>query len=408
VAFSWKRNLLVLWAGSFLVSMAFSVSMPFMSIFLQDDLGVRDHLEVWTGAVFAVTFLASSVIAPFWGSLADKYGRRPMMLRAGICLSAAYFLYYLVQNPVELFAARFLEGLLAGYIPSAVALVATNTPEKQVGYALGVMSTANAAASIIGPLVGGVVSHYIGPRDTFFMAGVMVLIAFVIALLWVKEPSFKKSEAKRSSVFKDLQVAVANRSLMSALLIVFVTSTSIMILEPLITIYVQQLGSNASSASVSAGIVFSAVGVATLIAAPRWGRIGPRIGYAKVLSIGLLGGGIGNLLQIAVHNIAAFGVLRFVYGLFFAAVFPALNAFIAMHTEPGFRSRAFSLNQTSNQLGLLIGPLIGGFLATQFSITVVFAINGCMLLLVAAMLKIPKLSIAAKPQASHANGLGAD
>ncbi|MFD0696667.1 MFS transporter [Paenibacillus sp. GCM10027628] len=393
MAFSWKRNLFVLWMGTFLVSMAYSVSIPFMSIFLQNDLGVDNHLEVWTGAVFAITFLASSLIAPFWGSIADKYGRKPMMLRAGICLSIAYFLYFIVQNPYELIAVRIMEGLLAGYIPSAFALVATNTPEKHVGYALGIISTANAAASVIGPLVGGVVSHIIGPRDTFFLAGVMVFIAFLIAWFWVKEPSFNKSQAKRSSVIQDLKAASSNRNLMVALIIVFITSTSIMILEPLLTIYVIQLGSGQDSASLHAGIIFSAVGIATLIAAPRWGKIGGTIGYEKVLFIGLLGGGIGNLLQIAFHHLIGFGSLRFVYGLFFAAVFPALNAFIAQHTDPNFRSRAFGLNQSANQLGLLLGPLIGGLLATRLPITAVFAINGCLLLLVAVFMRIPRFSL---------------
>ncbi|RAV20493.1 MFS transporter [Paenibacillus contaminans] len=391
--FSWKRNLFILWVGCFLVSMAYSVSIPFMSIFLQDDLGVDNHLEAWTGVIFAITFLAGALIAPFWGSLADKYGRKPMMLRAGICLSACYFLYYVVSNPYELIAVRIVEGLLAGYIPSAVAMVATNTPEKHLGYALGTISTASAAATIIGPLLGGVVSHYVGPRDTFMLSGCMVFVAFVIALLWVKEPSLKKSEAKRSSVFQDFKVAAANRTLMGALLIVFITSTSIMIIEPLLTIYVLKLGSSQSSASLHAGIIFSAVGFATLIAAPRWGRLGTRIGYEKVLFIGLIGGGVGNLLQILFHDLVGFGSLRFAYGLFFAAVFPALNAFIAKNTDPDFRSRAFSLNQSANQMGLLLGPLIGGVAATQIPIPIVFVITGIMLLAVAALLKMPRFSI---------------
>lgn len=404
-AYSWKRNLFVLWIGTFLVSMAYSVSIPFMSIFLQNDLGVNDHLEAWTGTIFAITFLASSLIAPFWGSIADKYGRKPMMLRAGLCLSIAYFLYFIVQNPYELIAARIMEGLLAGYIPSAFALVATNTPEKHVGYALGIISTANAAATIMGPLLGGVVSHMIGPRDTFFLAGTMVFIAFLIALFWVKEPSFNKSEAKRSSVAQDLRIAASNHKLITALFIVFITSTSIMILEPLLTIYVLKLGADQSSASLHAGIIFSAVGIATLIAAPQWGKIGARIGYEKVLFIGLLGGGIGNLLQVWVNHLIGFGSLRFVYGLFFAGVFPALNAFIAKHTEPEFRSRAFGLNQSANQMGLLLGPLIGGLLAGQLSIPVVFAINGSMLLIVALLTKVPKFSLLTSRSASESKAL---
>nr|WP_275983427.1 MFS transporter [Paenibacillus hamazuiensis] len=396
--FSWKRNLFVLWVGAFLVSMAYSVSIPFMPLFLHDELGVNSHLEIWTGTIFAVTFLASSMIAPFWGSLADQYGRKMMMLRAGVCLSGAYFLYYLVDNPYEMLAARVLEGLLAGFIPSSIALVATNTPEEHAGYALGIMSTANATASIIGPLVGGAVSHWIGPRNTFLLAGVLVFIAFLIALLWVKEPNFKKSGARRSNVLGDLKEASSNRCLMVILLMVFITSTSTLILEPLLTIYVLQLGSSQESASLYSGIIFSSVGIATLIAAPFWGKIGERIGYGRVLFIGLLAGGIGNLLQFFFHSLIGFGALRFGYGLFFAGVFPALNAAIVKTTDPAFRGRAFSLNQTANQLGIMLGPLLGGLLANQLSIPVVFLITGFLILLTALLSKSPKFAIDPAPR----------
>ncbi|WP_090797226.1 MFS transporter [Paenibacillus sp. GP183] len=389
--FSWKRNLIVLWLGCFLVSMAYSVSIPFLSIFLQDQLGIKSHLETWTGFIFAITFLFSSLIAPFWGSLADKYGRKPMMLRAGICLTLAYLAYFFVQTPFQLTGVRIIEGLLAGYIPSAISIVATNTPEKDVGYALGLISTSNATALIIGPLVGGFISQWVGTRNTFFLSAILVFVAFFIALLWVKEPNFRKKAEKRQSVAKDLKEALSNPRLMFILLIVFTTSLSIMIVEPLLTVYVLKLGSSKSSASMNSGIIFSIVGIATLLGAPLWGKIGARIGYNKVLFYGLLGGGIGNILQIMFNNLIGFGVLRFVYGLFFAAVFPALNALIVQMTEPEFRGRAFSLNQTANQLGLLIGPILGGVLANLLSIPIVFLINGFLLLCIAVIFKLKSI-----------------
>ena len=92
------------------------------------------------------------------------------------------------------------------------------------------------------------------------------------------------------------------------------------------------------------------------------GKIGQRIGYGKVLIIGLVGGAVGNLLQFFTTGYIGFGVLRFVYGLFFAAVFPAINAMIVQATDPGFRGRAFSLNQSASQIGTMAGPIIGGIL----------------------------------------------
>jgi MFS family permease len=170
---------------------------------------------------------------------------------------------------------------------------------------------------------------------------------------------------------------------MKVLLMVVLINSSVMLIEPLLTIYVLQLGGSHDSASFSSGIIFSAVGIATVLAAPRWGKLGGRIGFRRTLLIGLIGGGVGNLLQIFVHNLYGFGALRFGYGLFFAAVFPALNALIVQATSPEFRGRAFSLNQSSNQIGIMIGPMAGGTLGSWLSIPFVFAVNGIALLLVA-------------------------
>ncbi|TDF96606.1 MFS transporter [Paenibacillus piri] len=386
----WKFQLLILWIGSFFVSMSFSISIPFLPIFLQEQLQVQEHLELWSGAIFSVSFLASAFISPFWGSLADKYGRKPMMIRAAASLSVVYLLYYFVHNPYELFAIRLLEGLLAGYIPSAVALVATSTPEKHVGYSLSIMTTATAAGGIIGPLVGGSVSHWIGNREAFLLSSGMVFIALIIALVWVKEANVNK-KTERSHVLNDLKIAVSSTSLLPIILITFVVSASVMIIEPLLTIYVLQLGANKSEASLSSGIIFSAVGIATLIAAPRWGKIGAKIGYEKVLFIGLLGGALGNLLQIAFHSLIGFGALRFGYGLFFAAVYPALSSLIVKTTDIGFRGRAFGLNQSAMQMGTMAGPVMGGLLASHISIPMVFLVNSILLFVIAFFVKSRKV-----------------
>ena len=144
-----------------------------------------------------------------------------------------------------------------------------------------------------------------------------------------------------------------------------------------------EMGVQPDRASLSSGIIFSAVGIATVIMAPKWGKIGSRIGYGKVLIIGLVGGAVGNLLQFFTTGYAGFGILRFVYGLFFAAVFPAINAMIVQVTEPGFRGRAFSLNQSASQIGTMAGPIIGGMLGGWLPIRWIFVINGAALLLTA-------------------------
>lgn len=388
--FSWRKNLYVLWSGVFFCSMAYSMVIPFLSLFISHDLGVSTNVTLWSGLTFGITFLAGALIAPYWGSLSDKYGRKPMLLRSGFCLCGVYILTSLVQDPYQLLGVRILSGLLAGYVPSAIALVATNTPERNVGYSLGIMSTAGAAGSIVGPMIGGVLSKYIGYRECFLAAGGVVLISALIALFFVKEENFHRDQA-RSHVLDDFKEAIANRPLIRHLTVVLIVTTSVMVLEPLLTLYVVDLGASMGDASLSSGIIFSAVGIATVIAAPIWGKIGQRIGYQNTLIIGLVGGGVGNLLQLVFHNLYGFGILRFMYGLFFAAVYPSLNALIVKTTASEFRGRAFSLNQSANQLGGMAGPIAGGAAAGFIPISFVFVLNGLLLLITAWVLKLNPL-----------------
>ncbi|EJL42903.1 MFS transporter [Brevibacillus agri] len=393
--FSWKRNLFVLWVGVFFCSTAYSISIPFLPIFLHTSLGVHEHLEAWSGISFGITFLASALISPYWGSLADKYGRKPMLIRSGFSLALLYFLTYFITDPYLFLVLRVFQGLLAGYVPAAIALVATNTPEKNVGYALGVMATSGATGGIVGPLVGGVVSHLWGNAEAFLFSGCVVLVAALIATFLVKETNMNRS-GSRSNVREDLRAAIANRSLMTILGLSLMVTISVMLLEPLLTVYVLQLGASQQEASLSAGIIFAAVGIATVIAAPQWGKLGGKVGYTKILFIGLLGGAFGNLLQFFFTNLYGFGVLRFAYGLFFAAVYPSINAMIVKVTEPEFRGRAFSLNQSANQLATMLGPVLGGVLGGAIPIRYVFIINGIALLATAILIRSKKPGLAGK------------
>ncbi|GAA3407841.1 multidrug efflux MFS transporter MdtG [Paenibacillus hodogayensis] len=374
----WKRNLRILWFGLFFNHMAYTLSVPFFPLFLQHDLGITRGVEVWAGVSISISFLIAGLCAPFWGSLADKYGSKQTLIRSGVGLGIAHLANYFVYDPYSFLAVRIFQGLVAGFNPASVALIGTNTPQKHVGYALGVISTSTAAGSILGPLAGGVLSHWIGLRECFIASGVMTLLSALI-VIGVKE-IHKRSEGRRPGVIDDLKRAAGNPRLMRVYALILLVSTSVFIVEPLLTIFVVQLGGSVDNAALSSGVVFSAVGVATVLMAPRWGRLGARIGYERTLFIGLLGGGLGGIAQLAVQHIAAFGMLRFGYGLFFAAVYPALNALIVQYTEDDFRGRAVSLSQSASQFGIVLGPLLGGFLGGWIGIPFVFLLTGLALL----------------------------
>lgn len=382
----WRRNLCILWLGLFLNHMAYTLSVPFFPLFLQKELGIGKGVEAWSGVSISISFLISGLCAPFWGSLADQYGRKLMLVRSGMGLGAAHLANYFVYDLYTFIVVRVFQGLMAGFSPASVALVGTNTPEKHVGYALGVISTATAAGGILGPLAGGLLIQWLGLRECFIASALITFLSALIVLAGVKE-IHKRPEGPRPSMMDDLKQAARNSNLMRVYWLILLVSTSVMILEPLLTIYVVQIGGRSDNASLSSGIVFSAVGIATVIMGPRWGRIGGRIGYHKTLLIGLLGGGIGNLLQLGVPHLLGFGLLRFGYGLFFAAVYPALNALIIRYAESDFRSRAVSLSQSASQFGIVVGPLLGGFIGGWVSIPFVFLLTGAALLAAACAIR---------------------
>jgi MFS transporter, DHA1 family, multidrug resistance protein len=374
----WKINLWVLWIGVFFTAASFSMVIPFLPIFLL-QIGVHENTEMWSGLIFSSAFFAGAIATPFWGNLADKYGRKPMIVRAGFALFVIYTLMAFVTNPYQILALRILQGLLSGFIPGAIALIGTNTPSDKVGYALSLISSAAASGMIIGPLLGGGIAELAGNRWAFASGGLIVGLATFLIIFWVKEENFKPSKVK-GSIISDFKVALNNRPFLLVIILTLVTSCSIMTIDPILPLYIADLSSSSNYASFLTGVIIALPGIASVLFAPRWGKWADKVGFQRVLFIGLMGGGLGILAQILFSQIWGFSIMRFIYGIFFCAVFPALNGLVVKSTPEDFRGRAFSLNQTANQIGGMIGPIIGGFIGGIFPVQSVFMVTGILLL----------------------------
>lgn len=378
----WRRNLWLLILGTFLVSSSYSMVVPFLPLFLL-QLGTRRGVEVWSGLLFSVSYLTGALFSPLWGWLADRYGRRQMLLRAGFGLSAVYIATAFVTNRTELLLLRLLQGAVSGYIPGAITLIGSTTPETEVGYALSLISTASATGNIVGPLFGGILAHFLGNREAFFSAGLLMLLPTAIALFGVREPP--RHSVARHAAPTGFRQLLRSGPLVGVLLCTLATYFATMTIEPVLPLYVVELGGSVRNASLLAGIVFSISGIAGILFTPQWGRMGDRVGFRTTLLIGLVGGGIGSLLQIPVHSIVGFTVVRFFYGAAFSAVLPALNGQIVRFTSKSLRGQAFGLGQSANQLGTMLGPLVGGAVASAYGIHQVFWLTGFLLLATAAL-----------------------
>ncbi len=162
---NWKRNLTVTWLGCFLTGAAFSLVMPFLPLYVE-QLGVTGHsaLNMWSGLVFSITFLFSAIASPFWGGLADRKGRKIMLLRSALGMAIVMMLMGMAQNIWQFLLLRALLGLLGGFIPNANALIATQIPRHKSGWALGTLSTGAVSGALLGPLAGGFLADHWGLR----------------------------------------------------------------------------------------------------------------------------------------------------------------------------------------------------------------------------------------------------
>lgn len=194
---NWKRNLIVAWLGCFLTGAAFSLVMPFLPLYVE-QLGVTGHseLNMWSGIVFSITFLFSAIASPFWGGLADRKGRKIMLLRSALGMGIVMVLMGLAQNIWQFLILRALLGLLGGFVPNANALIATQVPRNKSGWALGTLSTGGVSGALLGPMAGGLLADSYGLRPVFFITASVLLLCF-LSPYFVSKKNSNRSAKKR-------------------------------------------------------------------------------------------------------------------------------------------------------------------------------------------------------------------
>lgn len=378
---SWRRNLWVLSIAVMLSGSSYTMVIPFLPLYLL-DIGVsQNDVNVWSGIIFSVSFLVSALMAPYWGRCADQSGKRRMVMRAGFSLAFVYFLGAFVRNPMELLIVRILQGFASGFVPASMAIIASSVPKEKMGFSLGIMQTTLLIGGILGPLLGGSFSHFFGMRLSFVIAAGIIFSGTAGVGIFVKEP-VNNEPPSEGSIMDDLRMAFGNKKLVEMLLLLFGAQMISMTLQPLITLYVAQLQGTMEGVALTAGIIYSLAGMAGAMSAPTWGKLGQQKGFIKILVIAFIGAGIFNMGQFFVNTIYQFSVLQFFFGLFIVGVYPAINTIAVNSTDKAFQGRIFGLTTTANQLGSMVGPLIGGMISSWLGIRPVFLFTGSSLIII--------------------------
>ncbi|MBB3109848.1 MFS family permease [Paenibacillus phyllosphaerae] len=381
----WKKNLAVLWVGQFLVMAGMTMIIPFLSLYLQTDLGLSDPHETatWAGIIFAGNFVTSFLFQPLWGKLSDRYGRKMMLLRSGFGMAIVMVLMGFAQNPWHLLLLRMVNGTISGFNPASVSLISATTPKERMGFAMGTLQSGGIAGTILGPFIGGLLADAIGFRPIFYVTGLLLFLASLLAMFVVKESFDRTKAAAKPNVSIIQGFASLSRipQLKSLFAVTFLIQFAMIGPMPLMPLYVQELHGTAVNLAFWSGLVGSAAGLSNMVSSPLLGRLSDRIGQERILLVSLIGSALLFIPQAMAGSVWQLLVLRFLQGVFLGGLIPSVNALIRKHTPDGMESRSFSFNSSTLSLGNMIGPIVGGVISGWIGIEGVFITSAVLFVL---------------------------
>jgi DHA1 family multidrug resistance protein-like MFS transporter len=376
---SWTRNVAVVWVAVLIAIMGMSLVMPFLPLYLS-ELGVPERqVPLWAGWVGGVNFLCAGLFAPFWGTLADRFGRKPMALRALVGLAVTVGLMGYAQNVYQLFFLRMLQGMFGGFVAEAIALVGTSVPRERMGSALGLLQTAVVGGHFVGPLFGGELSHWVGYRETFRITGALLLAAMVLILALVRETRAPNGDEERKGVTQNVRELLAIPQLRWMVAAVVAAQSGMMLLNPQISLFVKELVQDPASVNRLAGVVTAAPAVTSFLMAPAWGRWGDRRGHAGVLSWALAGAALLVPWPALAGAWWHLLLVRLGMGAFTSALNPSTHSVAAHSVDERRTAGAFSLLSSAQMFGACAGPFLSGPLAATFGIRILFPITAALL-----------------------------
>ena len=368
---SWKENLRVAWFGSFLTGASISLVVPFMPIFVE-QLGIEsDQVAFYAGLAISVSAVSAALVSPIWGILADKYGRKPMMIRAGLAMTITMGGLAFVPNIYWLLFLRLLNGVFTGFVPNATALIASQVPKDKSGAALGTLSTGVVAGTLTGPFVGGLVAEIFGIRNVFLLVGTFLFLAAILTIFFIKEdfqPVAKEKAIPTKELFSSFKYP---RLLANLFLTSFVIQFSAQSIGPILALYVRDLGQTENLLFVS-GLIVSSMGFSSMMSAGVMGRLGDKLGNHRLLVAAQIYSIIIYLLCAHATSPLQLGLYRFLFGLGTGALIPGVNALLSKMTPKSGISRIFAFNQVFFYLGGVIGPMAGSAVAGYLGYHAVF------------------------------------
>ncbi len=406
----WKRNLIVLCFAQLLTLIGFSAYLPFIPYYVQ-ELGAQSYAEAtaWLAVFDSGAAMAMMLLSPVWGTLADRYGRKPMLVRATLAGAVLAFLMSLATSPTQLVALRILQGALCGTVAAANTLVATETPDESLGKGLGIMQTTQFVGQAAGPLVGGLAADAFGYRAVFPISSGMMAVALIAIIAFVRERArtvpAKQPKARRHPT-RQLLSTIATRNTLVLLVALASNSFALSVLSPIVSLYIKSLSASTEGLATLAGAITSVSALSASTSALALGHLGDKIGRKTVLLGCVIGVALIHVPQALATSPLQLLVLRAIQGLFMGGVIPTANALLAQSTPVSQRGAIFGLVTSVQAGGRAVGPLVGAGVSNSWGMRSAFWLTAGIFALISALVGglVRERQL---PEAEHEPALGA-
>lgn len=383
---TWKRTLAIMVGAQFCSSLGFSVIYPFLPLYVA-RLGAIStlSLETLSGLVYAAPGITMFFASPLWGVVADRYGRKLMVLRAMLCGAVMFLLMGFVVNAEQLIALRALQGLVTGVIAAASALVVSVTPREHTGYAMGWLQVGLWTGHAAGPVLGGVLSDLAGYRVIFVVTAAMLLLSAVSVWLGVHDPFVRESgpARTRAGILQDWRRMLSNSRLAATLGLRFLTSIGRSTIGPILPLYALQLMRSPARIGTFTGLITGVESAASTVTSVYLGKLGDRIGHGRVALASALLTAVFYIPQGYVTDVWQLLVLHTLSGFGVGGLIPSLSALLAQHSRLGDEGSVYGIENSVMAAARSVAPMLAATCALWFSLGGVFVFTGLIFALVA-------------------------
>jgi DHA1 family multidrug resistance protein-like MFS transporter len=382
----WRVTLYTMWVAQLMAMIGFAFVMPFIPFYIRDELGVSDArmVPIWAGLLGTGSGIMMSVVAPLWGWVADRYGRKLMVQRAMFGGAVILALMAYVRNVHQLFVLRIVQGAFTGTVSASIALISSVVPVAYMGFSLGLMQMSVFTGNSLGPLIGGAVAQRFGYRLPFLVTGGLLFAAGLLVLFGAKE-RFRRPSAEEHRAAGSIKDILAGPGVIVLLSVYTLTNLSGSLVGPIFPLFVEQLNGAAGRAASLTGIIMAVTGITSAVAAIVVGRMSDRFGHKPVFVICTALTGFTCLPQAAAHSVTQLLIIRAIFGIGAGGMAPAMNAMVASLVPRNRLGQAYGITTTFSALGWAIGPMLGGWAAAALGLRVPFVIMGGMLILLAGV-----------------------